>query len=616
MASQYSHASPALLAADDLVELPAESLTLLPHGSRAASNRPLKLGDQHRETRLAGSLIHAGLITKAQVAEAREYQGVYGGRMGSVLVLLGHLTEEQLHGSLARQLGLEICDVESLNPTPEALRLIPEDLVRRYKMIPVDFSGDTLVVGMTDPENTVALDDVRFLLGCDHIEVQLITESTFHRFLSTRFAADAMTAVVAEDHEVEDLDFGLGMDEVESVRFENESQDIGSSPVVKLVNQLLVRAVKLRASDIHVEPYEGFFRVRFRVDGRLYTIVTPPKSYQRPMVSRIKILSGMDIAESRKPQDGHLVMRWNRESLNFRVSTLPTVHGEKCVVRLLKKEAHLADLARLGFHADQLDLVRQNARQTQGLVLVTGPTGSGKTTTLHAMINEINDPDINIVTVEDPVETSIPGVNHVQIQDRGGVTFASGLRSILRQDPDVVFVGEMRDTEVSRIAIRAALTGHLVLSTLHTNGTIESFMRLIDMGVETWLLASSLNLVLAQRLLRRLCPHCATSRSLPQQVVDEYQLDNAQIQRIRYREPTGCRSCLKTGYLGRVAVYECIAPDEDMRAALRKGADETQLIEHAEALGTVWLWQAGVERAVAGETTFAEVGRVLTRRRR
>ncbi len=601
---------------EGLVELPAESLTLLPHGSRPQAGRTMKLGDQHREQRLASSLVKAGLIRQQQLKEARGHQRVYGGRLGTVLVTLGHLTEEQLHGSLARQLGLETCDVESLNPSPEALRLIPEDLVRKYQMIPIDFSGEDLVVGMVDPENREALDDVRFLLGCDGIQIQLITESTFQRFLTTRYAADAMTAVTADSSEVAEVDFGLEGDEVVGLSFENDADESGSHPVVKLVNQLLVRAVKLRASDIHVEPYESFFRVRFRVDGRLYTIVTPPKSFQRPMVSRVKILSGMDIAESRKPQDGHLVMRWNRESLNFRVSTLPTVHGEKCVIRLLKKEAHLADLARLGFHPHQLELVKQTARQTQGLILVTGPTGSGKTTTLHALLNDINDPDINIVTVEDPVETSIPGVNHVQIQDRGGVTFASGLRSILRQDPDVVFVGEMRDAEVSRIAIRAALTGHLVLSTLHTNGTIESFTRLIDMGVETWLLASSLNLVLAQRLLRRLCSHCAQPMELPQETLEEYALTPEQVAQARYRRPVGCEACLKTGYHGRVAVYEVIAPDADMRTALRRGADETELLRHAEALGTTWLWDAGVARALAGETSFTEVGRVLTRRKR
>ncbi len=615
MPSKPPHAPGSVSRGDDVVDLPAENLTILPRVARSSGGPPLKPGDQQRERRLSSALVRSGLINDAQVDEALEYQSLYGGRLGNVLVLLEALTEEQLHSSLARQLGLETCDVESLNPSPEALRLIPEDLVRKYQMIPIDFSGESLLVGMTDPENKAALDDARFLLGCDTIEVQLITESTFQRFLTTRYAAGAMSEVAAEKHEIESIDFGMEVEDVSGLFIEQAGDDQGSSPVVKLVNQLLVKAVKLRASDIHVEPYEIFFRVRFRVDGRLYTIVTPPKSLQRPMVSRIKILSGMDIAESRKPQDGHLVMRWNRESINFRVSTLPTVHGEKCVVRLLKKEAHLVDVARLGFHPQQLELVRQNARQTQGLILVTGPTGSGKTTTLHALLNDINDPDINIVTVEDPVETSIPGVNHVQIQERGGVTFATGLRSILRQDPDVVFVGEMRDAEVSRIAIRAALTGHLVLSTLHTNGTIESFTRLFDMGVETWLLAGSLNLVLAQRLLRRLCTHCARVRPIPQETIQRFELSGKQVKRARYREPVGCSQCMETGYLGRVAVYECIAPDAKMRASLRKGADETVLLHHCESLGTVWLWDAGIDRALAGDTSFSEVDRVLTRRK-
>ncbi len=598
-------------------ELPAEAVTYLQNVERPRGETRT-FADKHREKRLASSLVRSGLISQEQVSEAMHHQELYGGRLGNALVLLGHLTEEQLHGSLARQLGLETCDVESLNPPPEALRLIPEDLVRRYEMIPIDLTDETLLVGMTDPSNQRAIEDVRFLLGCARIEVRLITRSTFERFLSTRYASESMGQAAAAPGESEEVDFGLELEttDFETLEFDNDSDDGAKAPVVRLVNHLLTRAVQLRASDIHVEPYQSFFRVRFRVDGRLYTIITPPKRLQRPIVSRIKILSGMDIAESRKPQDGHLVMHWQRETLNFRVSTLPTVHGEKCVVRLLKKEAHLADVARLGFAPDQLGLVRQMARQTQGLILVTGPTGSGKTTTLHALLNEINDPDINIVTVEDPVETSIPGVNHVQIQERGGVTFASGLRSILRQDPDVVFVGEMRDSDVSRIAIRAALTGHLVLSTLHTNGTIESFTRLIDMGVETWLLASSLNLVLAQRLLRRLCTHCSTPGLLPPEVIDGFQLTSAQLGQACYREPVGCEHCLGTGYHGRVAVYECVAPDDEMRNALRKGADETELVRHAEDLGTTWLWEAGIGRALAGETSFAEVRRVLNRGRR
>jgi type IV pilus assembly protein PilB len=329
------------------------------------------------------------------------------------------------------------------------------------------------------------------------------------------------------------------------------------------------------------------------------------------LISRIKILADMDISERRKPQDGQIRRDFEGESLDFRVSTLPTVYGEKCVIRLLKKEAHLADLAQLGFNRDQLRLVQKVSRKPQGLVLVTGPTGSGKTTTLHAILNTINEPDINIVTLEDPVEAAIPGVNHVAIKDKAGMGFAAGLRSILRQDPDVVFVGEMRDSEVAKIAIKAALTGHLVLSTLHTDGVVETFGRLLDMGVDPHLLANSTELVLAQRLLRRVCTKCSRPVALTPELIEEFDLTEQQVATAAAKEPVGCKSCLKTGYKGRVAVYESIAPNRELRKLLREGGDEQAILDHSRELGMITLHQAGIGRALAGETTFDEVRRRL-----
>ncbi len=321
----------------------------------------------------------------------------------------------------------------------------------------------------------------------------------------------------------------------------------------------------------------------------------------------------MDIAERRKPQDGQLVLRAKGEDLCFRISVLPTVAGEKCVVRLLKKEGHLADLGRLGFAPAQLAVIRAAARLPQGLVLVTGPTGSGKTTTLHAMINDINEPDINIVTVEDPVEQAIEGVNHVEIKEKGGVTFASGLRSILRQDPDVVFVGEMRDEEVSRIAIKASMTGHLVLSTLHTNGVIETFNRLTDMNLEPYLLASCLKLIVAQRLLRRTCTGCAQPAPVPDEARKLYDLTHEQVTTAAYRIGKGCDRCMNTGYKGRVGVYEMLSPNDDILEVMRDGGDEGKMLEVCERNGVMWMKDSGVRRALAGETTFEEVKRVLAK---
>jgi len=538
--------------------------------------------------RLGEMLIEAGLITPTQLTEALSYGRAHEVRLGTALVNLGFLAETDLESSLARQLGVEVCDVESINPSPEVLRLIPEETMRTYEVVPLALNGETLVLGMVNPNDFDAVDAVLFATGIANLERRLMTQTTLQRFLATRYSA----AVMAGD-------------------LVRASQGDEGSAVIAFVDYILAQAVSQRASDIHLEPYEGFFRVRFRVDGCLYTALSPPPRLHQPMVSRIKILAGMDISEKRKPQDGHIQAPSGRETIHYRVSTLPTSAGEKCVLRLLKKEAHLSDLGRLGLSAGQLADIRRTARLSQGLVLFTGPTGSGKTTTVHAAINYINDPEVNIVTIEDPVEQTIPGVNHVQVQDKGGVSFPSALRSILRQDPDVVFVGEMRDPEVASIAVRASLTGHLVFSTLHTNGILETFARLTDVGVEPYLLASSLQLVVAQRLVRRLCARCTRIEAIPGLVQEEFMLTEAQVASALHRVPVGCPHSLGTGYRGRIAIYEVLCPRRDLREMLRKGADEAEMGKAMRSQGMVGLWDAGVARALAGETAFDEVRRVL-----
>ncbi len=569
---------------------------------------------RRRRPRLGEQLVEAGLIEPEQLKEALTHQKAHGGRLGSILVTLGHLDDKILEAQLGKQLGLEVCEVESIDPPAEVLFKIPEKLIRQYELVPLSYEDRHLIVGMTDPGNMAALDDLRFIIACKSVEVQLITETTFRRFLNTRFATALLMDSIAGDSGLSATDIGMGPayesagGEEGDAEIDDESQD---PPVVRLVNYMLLNAADRRASDIHLEPYETFFRIRYRIDGRLFTVLTPPVRMHRPVVSRIKVLSGMDISIRRRPQDGHIMIKLGKESIHFRVSTLPTTYGEKCVIRLLKKEAHLADLARLGFRPDQLEEVKRAARLPQGLVLVTGPTGSGKTTTLHAMLNLINEPETNIVTVEDPVEQAIPGINHVQVEERGGVTFASALRAILRQDPDVVFVGEMRDEEVASIAIKAALTGHLVLSTLHTNGVVETFNRLIDMKLDPSLLANSLRLVLAQRLMRRLCPDCSEAVPMPLMVVTEFGLTKQQVETAHYREARGCNRCMNTGYRGRVAVYESIVPNQRIGDILRAGGDEIELRQAAEDMNVVWMYEAGIARALAGETTFEEVRRVL-----
>lgn len=558
------------------------------------SSRPRK--------RLGEQLIDLKVISQEQLSEALAHQKVHSGRLGSILVTLGHITEEELESNLGKQLGLSVTEVESVDPPAKVLKLIPERMMRRHEMVPLALEKGTLVVGMTDPFNDAALSELKFL-GFARIEVRLITETTLQRFLSTRYAAAMMMDQVMNDGEIQKIAHTPGGT--------RPDDDANLPPIIRLTNYLMQQAVENRASDIHIEPYESFFRVRFRVDGSMHTVLTPPLRLHSGLSSRIKILCGLDIAERRKPQDGHMALDVGAENVHFRVSILPTVYGEKVCIRLLKKEAHLADMGRLGFSRGQLDTLKRVSALPQGLVLVTGPTGSGKTTTLHAVLNHLNEPDVNIVTIEDPVEASIAGINHVAVQDKGGVTFSSALRSILRQDPDVVFVGEMRDKEVSEIAVRASLTGHLVLSTLHTNGTVETFARLADMGLESYLLASCLKLVVAQRLLRRLCTKCARTEILPQGVIDGFQLTPAQVASARYRVGVGCKNCMNTGYRGRLAVYEMLEPSEAIKTVMRANGKEEALLAAAKEGGMTWLWDSGIAAALAGDTSFEEVRQSL-----
>ncbi|MCP4806097.1 MAG: Flp pilus assembly complex ATPase component [Proteobacteria bacterium] len=567
-----------------------------------------------KRKRLGEMLIDKGLITAEQLGEGLGYQRVHGGRIGEVLVTLGHLEEEDLTSNLGQQLGLQVATFESIAADPTMLRACSREVLEKYQFVPIQRRGSTVEVGMIDPQDLQSLDGLRFVLQTTRVEARVITQSTFERFLETNFPVETTLRAPS----IEDITRNKALDtrvqQAEKVVEQNVHDleaEAGTHPVARILTWTLTAAIEQRASDIHMEPYEKFFRIRFRIDGKLYTVLKPPANLHAPLVSRTKVLSEMDISERRKPQDGHLAVTYQGETCHFRVSTLPTSYGEKCVIRLLKKEAHLADVSQLGFSRSQFSEIERKVRLSQGLVLVTGPTGSGKTTTLHAMVNMINEPDINIVTVEDPVESTIVGVNHVPIKDSGGTSFSAGLRSILRQDPDVVLVGEMRDKEVSQIAIKAALTGHLVLSTLHTNGVIPTFNRLIDMGVEPYLLASCVKLVVAQRLLRRLCSRCAVQTPISDEVAQEFRLTPEQVETAHARNPAGCDDCMGTGYRGRVGVYEMMAPNEEVREILRTGGTEGELARAAAADGFVTMEEAGIQRALAGLTSFDEVRRVL-----
>ena len=568
-----------------------------------------------KRKRLGEMLIDQGLIDEPQLLEGLTYQKVHGGRIGEVLVTLGHLKEEELTSTVGQQLGLQVAGMESIAVDVQLMKLVTRELCERYEFIPISRNAQAVSVGMVDPLDLQALDGLRFVLRTTNIEPRLITQSTFARFVETHFPRQALKAAptvdeITRDAALDRMQFAQGEEE-EDLSAHDLENAAGAHPIARLVNWMLTSAIDQRASDIHMEPYESFFRVRFRIDGMLHTVLKPPKTLQAALVSRIKVLSEMDISERRRPQDGHLAVHYKRETCHFRVSTLPTSYGEKCVIRLLKKEAHLADVGQLGFSREQFAEISRKCKLAQGLILVTGPTGSGKTTTLHAMVNFINEPDINIVTVEDPVESTIEGVNHVPIKENGGTTFATGLRAILRQDPDVVLVGEMRDKEVSKIAIKASMTGHLVLSTLHTNGVIPTFNRLLDMDIEPYLLAGCVKLIVAQRLLRRLCSKCATAAPIPAEVIEEFGLTEEQVASAIHRVAVGCDDCMGTGFRGRVGVYEMMAPNEAVKEILRDGCDEHELIEAARRDGFVPMNVAGIQRALAGLTSFDEVRRVL-----
>ncbi len=583
---------------------------------------PAKEGRARRK-RLGEVLVDAGLVTDADVARALDVQKMGGGRLGGILVKLKLVSDADIRRALAEQLGLDVLDLGEAEADPAAIKLLPRELIKKYEAIPVRTDGATIFVAMKDPYNFTAVDDIRFFTGL-RVVVLACTEADYSRFVKDNLEAQSLIEEILDESDfyekaVSSIESHEGPDGAHAVADEEESEIVHDlrlageqPPVITLCNFLLVESIHRRASDIHIEPYETFFRVRLRVDGRLQTLITPPQRLHGPMITRMKIMAEMDIATRRVPQDGHIAIVYRGETCHYRVSTLPTVYGEKCVIRLLKKDEGLVDVDRLGFEADQLAKLKKALRTPQGIVLVTGPTGSGKTTTLHAGLGFINDPDTNIVTLEDPVEASIAGINHVQINEKAGVTFSTGLRSILRQDPDVVFVGEMRDPEVSKIAVKAALTGHLVLSTLHTNSAAESLLRLEDMGVAPYLMANALLMIVAQRLVRKVCRGCARPTEITAEEQAEFRISAERLQGATPRVGKGCEACYGTGYHGRQAVYEMLVLDNDLRTLIRRGASVEEIVAGAERGGMKLLFDGGVDQVLRGETTFVEVRRCLS----
>ena len=573
----------------------------------------IRLG-QPVNRRLGDLLVAEGLVKQEELQRALAEQKGTTEKLGSVLVRLKLVNEEQLTGFLSRQYGIPSITLSQLDIDPGILRLVPPQIARKYEVLPVKRAANTLTLAMADPTNVFALDDVSFMTNLQVLPV-VASQAAIRRAIERNYENQgaAITDVLTE----------LAEDQVGNVEVVDDDEDSGGkvdvfelkesadeAPVVKLVNMVLVDAIQKGASDIHWEPYEKAFRVRFRIDGVLHEMLTPPKRLESAIVSRLKIMSSLDIAERRVPQDGRIKLRYHTREIDFRVSILPTIFGEKAVLRILDKDALQLDLTKLGFDPGALETFEKVIRQPYGMILITGPTGSGKTTTLYSAIHTINSPEHNIMTAEDPVEYNLKGVNQVQINDGIGRTFASALRAFLRQDPDVILVGETRDLETAQISIRAALTGHLVFSTLHTNDSPSTVARLIDMGIPPFLVASSLLLVMAQRLGRKVCKDCKEPYEVDEDSLLPYGHVLTGVGRTQFYKGRGCATCSFTGMKGRVAIYEVMPVSQEIRNLILKNAPVTDIRAMAQAQGMKTLRQAGLLKVLAGATTVDEVLRV------
>lgn len=558
-------------------------------------------------SRIGELLVRRGLVSQAQLNKLLEDPELAQLPL-SVAVVKGNLVDEALlAATLQKEYHLSLVDPSVMNIAPEVVRLVPSQLAQRHHLVPISFSGTSVTVAMSDPSNLVAVNEVKFLTGYDVkvavASVSAVTAAIERYYEEGSNVQEVLTEFGTEEVEVVDRD-----DEIDLKELERATEE---APVVRLVNAILTNAIKRRASDIHLEPFERMFRVRFRVDGVLEEIMRPPLKLKNAITSRIKVMAQLDIAERRLPQDGRIKLKLGKgQEMDFRVSVLPTIFGEKIVLRLLDKSNLQLDMTKLGFEEDQLRDFKEAIYKPYGMVLVTGPTGSGKTTTLYSALSELNRVTSNISTAEDPVEFNLPGINQVQIHEEIGLNFAAALRSFLRQDPDIIMVGEIRDFETAEIAIKAALTGHLVLSTLHTNDAPSTINRLLNMGVEPFLVASSVNLILAQRLARLICTNCKEPAEISPQALIDIGVPADEVGTFTPFHGVGCPACNGSGYRGRIALYEVMPVSEEIRDLVLNGASASEIKRTAVALGMKTLRMSGIQKLKEGLTTIHEVVRV------
>ena len=591
--------------------------------------------------KLGEILVRENLLSAQQLREALDYQRSHGGRLGFNLVKMGLVSDDMITAVLSRQYGVPSVNLELFDIEPSVIRLIPQEVAQKYSVLPLSRVGASLTLAMVDPTNVFAMDDIKFMTGLN-IEPVVVSEASVQEAIAKYYGSSREIELArAGEPEVEvsglgkngnggithadlvsldSLDFDTEAAEGLEVIEDNEEIDLSTlsrmsedAPVVRLVNVLMVDALRRGASDIHIEPYEKELRIRLRIDGVLYDVMHPPMKMRDAIISRLKIMSKLDISEKRLPQDGRIKIKVKVDSrsreLDFRVSTLPTLFGEKVVLRLLDKENLMLDMTKLGFEPESLVKFQRNISRPYGMVLVTGPTGSGKTNTLYSALQSLNTPETNIMTAEDPVEFNLMGINQVQMKEQIGLNFAAALRSFLRQDPNIILVGEIRDFETAEIAIKAALTGHLVLSTLHTNDAPSTISRLMNMGIEPFLVATSVNLIQAQRLIRRICKDCKTENPVPAEALVEIGFSAEEAKQLKTYKGRGCQTCNNTGYKGRVGLYETMEVTDEIRELILIGASALELRKKAMDDGMITLRESGLHKIRNGVTTIEEVVR-------
>ena len=592
--------------------------------------------------KLGEILVRENLISPQHLREALDYQREHGGRLGFNLVKLGLVSDDMITAVLSRQYGIPSVNLELFQIDQQVLHLIPQEVAQKYSVLPLSRVGASLTLAMVDPTNVFAMDDVKFMTGLN-VEPVVVAEASIQQAISKYYGGSKeieLSAMGADEvvfegavtknpnggitHadlvSLDTIDFDQDRAEDVEVVEDNEEIDLTTlsrisedAPVVRLVNVLLVDALRRGASDIHVEPYEKELRIRFRIDGVLYDVMRPPLKMRDALISRVKIMAKLDISEKRLPQDGRIKIKVKVDArsreLDFRVSTLPTLFGEKVVLRLLDKENLMLDMTKLGFEPESLVKFQRNISKPYGMVLVTGPTGSGKTNTLYSALQSLNTVQTNIMTAEDPVEFNLMGINQVQMKEQIGLNFAAALRAFLRQDPNIILVGEIRDFETAEIAIKAALTGHLVLSTLHTNDAPSTISRLMNMGIEPFLVATSVNLIQAQRLIRRICKDCKRDAPMPPEALMEVGFSADEAKALKTYKGKGCSTCNNTGYKGRIGLYEVMEVNDEIRELILIGASSLELRKKAIEDGMITLRESGLHKVRAGLTTLEEVVR-------